>query len=58
MKVHYQRKSAPPSIPSPGQATGYEEGNDGILQKQKVPEKDGSLGPAYYKINYVSIINR
>jgi len=52
LNVHYQRKSAPPSIPSPGQATGYEEGNDGILQKQKAPEKDGSLGPAYYKINY------
>ena len=47
-------KSAPPSIPSPGQAFGYEEGKDGRLQKQNAPKKDSSLGPAFYKIDYVS----
>lgn len=52
VNIHYQRKSAPPSIPSPGQAYGYEESKNGRLQKQKIPAKDCSLGPAYYKINY------
>ena len=49
--VAFRRKPDPPSIPSPGQAFGYEEGMDGSLQKQRAPEHDNSLGPAYYHIN-------
>jgi len=51
-QLEVRRKSDPPSIPSPGQAFGFEDGPDGTLQKQKVPDRDGSLGPAFYKINY------
>eukprot|EP00794_Sanderia_malayensis_P012955 gene12955-14285_t len=50
-RVTYQRKPDPPSIPTPGQAYGYHEGDSGTLKKQKPPAKDKSLGPAYYKVN-------
>lgn len=46
------RYTDPPSIPCPGQAFGYEEGVDGILRKQKAPDVDGSLGPAFYNVNH------
>ena len=49
-RVTYQRKSEPPSIPTPGQAYGYQEGEDGSLQRQKPPHKDKTLGPAYYQV--------
>ena len=32
----------------PGQAYGYEECEDGTLKKQDPPDKDKSLGPAFY----------
>nr|XP_002131399.1 sperm-tail PG-rich repeat-containing protein 2 isoform X1 [Ciona intestinalis] len=48
-RVRYLRKPDAPSIPSPGQAYGYEETDDGSLRKQAPPNKDASMGPAYYK---------
>uniref|UniRef100_A0A4W4EX60 Sperm-tail PG-rich repeat-containing protein 2 n=1 Tax=Electrophorus electricus TaxID=8005 RepID=A0A4W4EX60_ELEEL len=37
-----------PSIPSPGQAYGYEENEHRVLCRHKPPSADQSLGPAFY----------
>lgn len=51
-RVRYARKPQAPSIPTPGQAYGYEEHEDGSLKKQEPPAKDKSLGPAFYPVNH------
>ena len=53
-RIKFSRKVQAPSIPTPGQAYGYEESEDGVLKKQEAPPKDKSLGPAFYNITSVS----
>ncbi|KAJ8023074.1 Sperm-tail PG-rich repeat-containing protein 2 [Holothuria leucospilota] len=50
-RIKYSRKPVAPSIPTPGQAYGYEEHEDGTLRKQEPPQRDTSLGPAFYNVN-------
>ncbi|XP_072038825.1 sperm-tail PG-rich repeat-containing protein 2-like [Amphiura filiformis] len=50
-RVRYSRKPQAPSIPTPGQAYGYEEHEDGTLKKQDAPNRDSSIGPAFYNVN-------
>lgn len=47
-RIKYQRQVDAPSIPSPGQAFGYEETDTGMLKKQAPPAKDDTIGPAFY----------
>ncbi|KAK7112355.1 sperm-tail PG-rich repeat-containing protein 2-like [Littorina saxatilis] len=47
-RIKFRRKPEAPSIPSQGQAYGYEERDDGSLKKQNAPKKDNSIGPAFY----------
>ena len=53
-RIKFQRKPEAPSIPTPGQAYGYEECEDGTLKKQDAPDRDVSLGPAFYGVSHVS----
>ncbi|XP_077133630.1 sperm-tail PG-rich repeat-containing protein 2 isoform X1 [Ranitomeya variabilis] len=43
-----QQNAGVPSIPTPGQAFGYEETADGFLIRQSPPAMDNTLGPAFY----------
>ncbi|XP_041485229.1 sperm-tail PG-rich repeat-containing protein 2-like [Lytechinus variegatus] len=49
-RIKYSRKAQAPSIPTPGQAYGYEESEDGVLKKQEAPARDKTLGPAFYNV--------
>ena len=50
--VKFLRQSVAPSIPSTGQAYGYEETGEGFLIPHTAPGTDASMGPAYYHPNY------
>ena len=52
-QLKFHRKPDAPSIPTPGQAYGYEECDDGTLKKQDAPDRDVSLGPAFYGVTHV-----
>lgn len=51
-RIKFSRKPVAPSIPMPGQAYGFEENEDGTLRKQEAPDKDASLGPAFYNVKH------
>lgn len=44
-----------PSIPSYGRSNGYHINEDGSIKKHLPPASDITLGPAYYKPQFVSI---
>lgn len=44
----FNRKSLPPSIPDPKLAYGFEEDASGALVPQQAPQRDASIGPAFY----------
>ncbi|XP_014675211.1 PREDICTED: sperm-tail PG-rich repeat-containing protein 2-like [Priapulus caudatus] len=48
--IIYDVRGQPPSVPSPGQANGYDESEFGLLQKSRADEKDTTMGPAYYNV--------
>lgn len=47
-RIKLTRKKNPPSIQDPKQAYGFEEAANGELIPQAPPERDASLGPAFY----------
>lgn len=50
-RVKINRKKNAPSIQDPKLAYGFEEGTNGELIPQAPPEKDSSMGPAYYSVS-------
>ena len=46
--MKFNRKKNPPSIQDPKNAYGFEESPNGELLPQPAPEKDSTIGPAYY----------
>jgi hypothetical protein len=46
-----------PSIPSCGQAHGYHINDDDSIIKRSPPAIDNTLGPAYYRPQFVSIMH-
>jgi hypothetical protein len=58
--LRYVRQNTAPSIPFPGQNYGYEENESGELKPQDFPQRDHTLGPAYYNVYTVTmtIFNR
>ena len=56
-RIKFHRKPMAPSIPMPGQAYGYEESEDGTLHKQEAPERDATLGPAFYAVKDPQVVS-
>lgn len=54
--VTYIRKPVAPSIPFPGRSFGYEEDEYGDLKPQQIPDRDTTMGPAYYDALLVSVV--
>lgn len=54
LRVSYYRQHTAPSIPSTGQNYGYDESKSGTLQPLDTPQRDATLGPAYYNVSHVS----
>ena len=46
-----------PSIPSCGRSYGYDINEDGSIIKHFPPASDSTLGPAYYKPQFVSMMH-
>jgi len=51
--IKYTRQPTAPSIPIPGKSYGYEETETGGLLPQAPPDRDKTIGPAYYVVNHV-----
>ncbi len=47
-KIKITRKNNAPSIQDPKHAFGFEETQAGDLIAQRAPDRDASMGPAYY----------
>ena len=54
-RVFFQRQATAPSIPIPGLNCGYEQTASGQLNPQKLPDRDNTIGPAYYNLFHVSL---
>ncbi|CAF1031534.1 unnamed protein product [Brachionus calyciflorus] len=52
-RVKLNRKKNPPSIQDPKLAYGFEEAANGELIPQAPPERDSTMGPAYYNANLI-----